>query len=125
MEGTVEDFFQPETWNQHTDNYRHDPNQFTRPEPGVSMNFRKVPNPIGLFHHFIKPSSLREIAKETNRYASEVIKDDGGTRGGPNWSPVTYKDLEGYFAICIFMSVKRLPNLILYWSREHVLYHCL
>ena len=122
--GSIEDLFREETWTTDLDSYSHDTSTFKGPEPGVKVEFEKVPSPLGLFHRFFTVSTLKKIVKETNRYALEVIREDGRTRGGLKWIPLTIQEFEGYLSIRMFMSLKKLPNLRLYWSRDQVLYHC-
>ena len=66
------------------------------------------------FIHFSNPLLLEKVAIETNDYALDMVNEDGFTRGDARWSLVIYKDLEGYFAICMFMTLKKLFNLRLY-----------
>ena len=34
------------------------------------------------------------------------------------------QEFRAYLAICLFMTIKKLPSIRLYWSKEEPLYHC-
>jgi hypothetical protein len=67
----------------------------------------------------------RQIVRETNRYASEQLDVKiGKTRGGFQWTPLGLEEFRAYLSICLFMDLKKLPCIRLYWSRDEALFHC-
>jgi hypothetical protein len=66
---------------------------------------------------------LRRIVTETNRYAT-TVGPDGNTPGGPTWRLFTVAGLKAFYAISIFMGLKKQPNVKTYWQRKGSFFHC-
>jgi hypothetical protein len=49
---------------------------------------------------------------------------DGNTPGGPMWRLFTAAGLKAFFAISIFMELKKQPNVKTYWQRKGSFFHC-
>jgi hypothetical protein len=98
---------------------------FHRAWLGCIHPYGRLPSLVGLFEKFWSKTLQRRIGQETNRYASEIIDDEEcRTRGGLDWTPLGVAEFRTYLAICLFMGVKKLPSIRLYWSRENMLLHC-
>ena len=65
-----------------------------------------------------------EIVPETNRYAT-AINEDGSTHGGKHWQELTVARLKAYFAIILYIGMKKQPNLKSYWVGSTSFFHCL
>jgi hypothetical protein len=84
------------------------------------MEFSDVSTPNVFWYHFpmflqlfelFWPHSLcQRIVYETNRYAMER-KNEGTTRGGPQWEEFTIPEFKAYVAIWLYMSMRRQPNI--------------
>jgi hypothetical protein len=66
---------------------------------------------------------LRRIVAKTNRYAT-TVGPDGSTLEGPTWRRFTVAGLKAFFAISIFMGLKKQPNVKTYWQRKGSFFHC-
>jgi hypothetical protein len=85
--------FAPSTWNKNTDSYRNPPLPFTRPEPGCTHPYGRIPSLPGLFEKFWSHKVQWRIVRETNRYTSEVIDEKSRTtRGRLDWTPLELEE---------------------------------
>lgn len=61
--------------------------------------------------------TLAEICKHSNLYACQANrKTKDKTNGGESWTDIKKKDLLGWLGICIFMGLKKLPQVRSYWE---------
>jgi hypothetical protein len=117
--------FSPQTWNKETHVYANPPLPFTGPEPGCKHPYGRVPSIMGLFDKFWSQKLQRRIIKETNRYASEVLDvKTQQTRGGLDWTLLGLEEFRAYISICLFMGLKKLPSLRMYWARNEPFLTC-
>jgi hypothetical protein len=113
--------FAPNTWKQNIPNYKNPPLEFIGPELGCTHPYGCVPSLLGLFDKFWSQKLQRRIVRETNMYASEVIDQKAcKTRGGVDWTPLRLEEFRAYLGICLYMGIKRLPSIRLYWSRMNL-----
>ena len=64
------------------------------------------------------------MVREMNRYATNPMEDGGRTMGGPQWKPLTISELKAFFAIHLYVGIKRQPNLKSNWQRPGSIFHC-
>lgn len=118
--------FGPSTWNKDTIEFVHPLLPFTRPEPSCFHPYGQVPLLLDMFDKFWIPKLPKKIVKETNRYPCEAIDEEEGiTRSGLDWSSLCVEEFQAYLSICLFVGVKKLPSIWLYWSRDNPLLHYL
>jgi hypothetical protein len=78
-----------------------------------------------LFDKFWSQKLQRRTIKETNRYASKVLDVKiQQTRGGLDWIPLGLEEFRAYISICLFMGLKKLPLLRMYWARNEPFLTC-
>jgi hypothetical protein len=114
----------PSTWNKNSNTYVNPSLEFTGLKPGCSHPYGCLPSLMGLLDKFWSQKLQRRIVCNIDRYASEVIGKDGATRGGHGWTPLVLEEFRAYLTICLFMGLKRLPSIHLYWSWSEPLFHC-
>jgi hypothetical protein len=78
---------------------------------------------VALFEIFWPHHILEKIVCESNRYATELGQDEK-TRGGPHWENMTIPELKAFFAVLLYMGMKRQPNRKSYWHKIGSIFHC-
>ena len=71
-----------DTWKKHIHCYSNPPLLFTGPKSSCTHLYGCLPSLLGLFEKFWSPKLQRRIVRGINRYASEVIDEEGNSRGG-------------------------------------------
>jgi hypothetical protein len=82
-----------------------------------------MPTFLMLFRLFWLDTPLRKICIQTNRYAT-TMDGDGNVLGGRRWRHLSIAGLKAFFAISMFMGLKKQPNTKTYWEREGGFFHC-
>lgn len=94
--------------------------------PGVHIDFEPFEflSPVGIVEKFISPQLIKDMKKETNRYARQQRrgKSFAGTSLKSNWKPVTEDEVKQFFAIIIHMGILVKPKLSDYWSTDHFMH---
>jgi hypothetical protein len=66
---------------------------------------------------------LRKICTKINRYAT-MVDGEGNAPRGQRWRRLLVAGLKAFFAISMFMGLKRQPNMKIYWERKGGFFHC-
>ena len=90
---------------------------------GPMVFWRYFPSIMKLFHLLWPEVLLRDIVHETNRYA-KYVHLLGNTIGGNNWEDITISSLKVFLAICLYMGMKKQPNMNSYWNHKSTIFHC-
>jgi len=99
-------------------------NTFTGPKVGpTSFYGRRIPEVHSFFSQFWPTTTLAEIVKQTNLYASQPVHGAQGQQrrvvnGGANWKKLTVKALKAWLGIVIYLGLKTEPALKDYWSLD-------
>ena len=108
--------YQDSTWSKLHSTYDPKPIPFTKENVGLIEDYESVSTYLVLFSLFWPVDLLRDIAYETNRYARSV-DNDGRTWERRGWYPVTYKELQIFLAVVLYMGMKQLPNMHSFWEK--------
>jgi hypothetical protein len=90
---------------------------------GLMGEYSEIPSYIHLFEQFWTFHMLRDICLETNRYAGS-LDENRRLRGGRGWHPITVKELKVFFAISLYMGMKKLQNVKAYWAKSEEIFYC-
>jgi hypothetical protein len=120
---SVRDEFQDHTWSQEFFIYDPKPRKFTSSR-GPTTFFVGIPTLLQLFDLFWPCTLLHKIVVETNRYATHPLDAQGKTMEGPKWKNLIIAELKAFFAIHMYVGMKRQPNVKSYWKREGSFFHC-
>jgi hypothetical protein len=52
------------------------------------------------------------------------VDGEGNVSGGRRWKRLSVAGLKAFFAISMFMGLKKQPNIKTYWKREGGFFHC-
>jgi hypothetical protein len=92
---------------------------------GSSMNFRIDPESGALkyFELFFDDELIEFIVTETNRYASDSLREKAGPSSGneSSWRDVTSSEVRVFLALVMLQSVVRKPDTEFYWSTRPIL----
>ena len=111
-----------ETWSKNHFTYDPQPMEFHAVALS-SIFWRAFPTMLQLFGMFWTHNILRDIVRETNRYAIEV-DGDGNCMGGEEWQEFTEKKTRAFMAIWLYIRMKRQPNILSYWHKRGFVFHC-
>jgi len=106
--------------------------------PSFSEECDKVLSLLQLFGQFWSIQILRGICSKTNRYATEKLRrrkhgianatcpndNETCTHGGIRWNPVDVGKLKAFIAIFLYMGLKKLPNIRMYWEKSKSFLYC-
>lgn len=121
----LQGMFSSNKWMKGISSYKDPPLPFTGPLPGCTHPYKRLPGVLGIFEKFWEPKTIRQIVRETNRYASEVLhRDSTETRGGKSWAPLQYEEFRAFLSITIYMGLKKLPHVRCYWMKDVPLFFC-
>ena len=75
---------------------------------------------IGYFQLFFSDLLIQNIAKETNRYAEQIIGNSTARRNSrfKNWTATSASEISVYLAIIIIQGIVKKPNLEWYWTKR-------
>jgi hypothetical protein len=115
--------FHNETWSHAHFTYDPKPRPF-RGQRGPVKHYHSMPTFMHLFDLFWSYQTLRSIVRETNRYATHEVDDNGKPRGGEKWETLTVPGLKAFLGVSILMGMKKQPNLRTYWQKVGSFFHC-
>jgi hypothetical protein len=118
----VKFLYRDSTWKKTHFTYDPKPQEFIGTSR-ANIFWRSFPTMLQLFEVFWTHYILRDIVRETNRYAT-VVDNDGNSMGGAGWVDFTVPELKAFMAIWLYMGMKRQPHIESYWHRRGSIYHC-
>ena len=78
------------------------------PEDGTAKDF---------FDLFVSDEVFEAFVEETNRYARQCIAHKPDQR----WRETNVEEMKAYFGLNILFGIKKLPDTVLYWSKDPAL----
>jgi hypothetical protein len=72
--------------------------------------WNQFPTMMQLFHLFWSFNIPRDIVNETNRYATSCTSE-GVFMEGNHWDLFTMAEFKAWFALWLYMDMKRQPNM--------------
>lgn len=91
--------------------------------PGMNIEMREQITALQMLNQFLSKDFWNIIVTESNRYASQTIRDV--TRELKQleeyWKDTNIDEIQAYFALCILMAQVKKPNIQSYWSRRSII----
>lgn len=89
---------------------------FTGPQPGATIILGPDENELSFFELFFSDDLVDHLVGQTNLYARQKI----AVKADKNWREVTSRDMKAYLGIRVYMSILRLPQTAMYWSKDQM-----